>query len=245
MALAEIDVNGVIDDLGHFATAYGAEEWSDSGHHDFQYEVGKVVERLSIELRHRFGQWISQVPIPKPATAKRRLKTIDPTAEFLNFNYTPTLQELYGVPDTHILHIHGRANLPDSDLILGHAWNPGDRQSLNNRPDIEEIDTRLMEVHAILDSYFSKTFKPSARLIEEHRPFFQRLIGFREVCVLGHSLSSVDELYFRALVAVPGIASARWQVACHHDSDFLTKPASLLEFGVQASGIVTCPWSDV
>jgi len=47
---------------------------------------------------------------------------IDPTAFFLTFNYTPSLQELYGVPDRRILHIHGEANLPDSDLILGHAW---------------------------------------------------------------------------------------------------------------------------
>lgn len=139
-ALAGIDVDSIIDDLQHFMMPYGAEDWSDSGHHDFQYEVDRLVKRLSIELRHQFAQWIRQVPIPTPSTAQRHLQTIDPTARFLTFNYTPTLQELYGVPDTRILHIHGRANLPDNDLVLGHAWNPQERRSLNDRPDIEEID---------------------------------------------------------------------------------------------------------
>jgi len=245
LALAEIDVINLIENLEHFMPAYGAEDWSDSGHHDFQYEVGRVVEDLSVDLRHRFGQWISQLPIPKPATADRRLRTIDPTALFLNFNYTPTLQELYGVLPKHILHIHGRANLPDSDLVLGHAWNPSERQSLNNRPDIEEIDTRLMEAHSIIDKYFSETFKPSADLILEHRPFFQRLTEIQEVFVLGHSLSAVDGLYFRSLLAIPGIASAQWRVACHLESDFHAMPARLRELGVQASNVVTASWSDV
>jgi len=211
-ALAEIDVGSIIDDLEHFMTPYGDDDWGDSGHHDFQYEVGRVIECLSIELRQRFGQWIRQVPIPTPATALRRLQTIDPTDRFLTFNYTLTLQKLYGVPDTHVLHIHGRANLPDDDLVLGHAWNPQERQSLNDRPDIEEIDTRLMEAHGILDKYFSATFKPSARLIQENRPFFERLTNLEEVCVHGHSLSKVDELYFHALLAIPDISSARWQL---------------------------------
>jgi hypothetical protein len=120
LALADIDVDSIIDDLEHFMTAYGAGEWSDSGHHDFQYEVDRVVKCLSIELRHRFGEWICQIPIPTRATAQLRLRTIDPTALFLTFNYTPTLQELYGIPDLNILHIHGRANLPAD----GGTWHP-------------------------------------------------------------------------------------------------------------------------
>jgi hypothetical protein len=244
-ALAEIDVGSMIDDLEQFMTPYGADDWSDSNHHNFQYEVGRIVECLSTELRRRFGQWICELPIPTPTTATQRLQTIDPTARFLTFNYTSTLLELYGVPDTHVLHIHGSANLPDNDLILGHAWNPKGRQSLNDRPDIEEIDTRLMEAQSILDGYFSKTFKPSARLIDEHRPFFDRLVDLEEICILGHSLSEVDELYFRTLLAIPGIASARWQLACRPADDKRKKNARLQELGVQASNIIICSWSDI
>jgi len=244
-ALAEIDVNSIVDNLEHLMPSYGADDWSDSGHHDFQYEVGRLVKCLSIELRQEFGQWIRQVPIPTPATTQRHLQIIDPTACFLTFNYTPTLQVLYDVPDTHILYIHGRANLPDNDLVLGHAWNPQQRQSLNHRSDIAEIDTRLVEANVLIDDYFSTTFKPSSRLIQEHRPFFERLTNLEEVCVLGHSISTEDEPYYHALLALPGVAATRWRVACYFDSDFQTMPGRLLKLGVEASRIATCSWSDV
>lgn len=244
-ALAKLDVGSIIDDLEHFAASYGADDWSDSGHHDFQYEVDRIVEGLSKRLMCRFGQWIRQLRIPTPETARKHLRTIDPTARFLTFNYTPTLQKLYGVPETHVLHIHGRANLPDNELILGHAWNPQERQSLNDRPDIAEIDTRLMEAQNTLDGYFSKTFKPSARLIEENRPFFDQFTNLEEVCVLGHSLSSVDEPYLRALLKIPGIPSTRWRIPCRNASEVHDKVKRLRELGVLASSITTCFWRDL
>ena len=245
LALADIDVDSIVQDHEHFMTPYGAEDWSDSGHHDFQYEVSRVVETLSKELMRRLGQWIRQVPVPTLATAEARLHSIDPASFFLTFNYTSTLERLYFVPDRDILHIHGRAEISDGDLVLGHAWNPRERSSLNKRPDIEEIDTRLMEANSILDKYFSATFKHSDRLLQEHRPFFEKLTDLEEVCVLGHSLSTVDELYFRSLLSIPDLASARWQVACHSDADFQTLPARLSQLGVQADRIFTCSWSDI
>jgi hypothetical protein len=60
-ALAAIDVEAIIDDREMFMPSYAADDWSDSGHHDFQYEVDLVVKCLSVELRHRFGQWIRQL----------------------------------------------------------------------------------------------------------------------------------------------------------------------------------------
>lgn len=109
--------------------------------------------------------------------------------------------------------IHGRADFSDDNLILGHVWNPVERASLNDRPDIEELDTRLIQANAILDKYFFDTFKPSARLIHEHRSFFEQLTNLEEVCVLGHSLSAVDRPYFHALLAVADTASAPWWVS--------------------------------
>jgi hypothetical protein len=245
LALADIDVDGIVQDNEHFMTPYGADDWSDSGHHDFQYEVSRVVKILSNDLKCRLGQWIRKVPVPTLAMAQGHLHSIDPTSLFLTFNYTSTLEQLFFIPDRHILHIHGRAEFPDSDLVLGHAWNPLERRSLNKRPDIENIDTRLMEANSILDKYFSATFKHSDRLLQQHHPFFERLTDLEEICVLGHSLSTVDELYFRSLLAIKAVASARWQVACRSDSDFQTMPARLSQLGVDADKIFPCSWSDI
>jgi hypothetical protein len=244
-SLSEMDVDHIIDDLGHFMGCYGADDWSDRRHHDFQYEVRRIVERLSSELRCQFGQWIKQLQIPTPLTASKRLRSIDPAAQYLTFNYTSTLQEQYGIPDAHILHIHGKANLQDDELILGHAWNPKERRSPNDRPDIDEIDTRLMEANAILDEYFSNTFKPSAYLIQKHRAFFEGLTGMGKVHLLGHSLGEVDEPYFQALLAIPGIASARWQIPCRSNDEAEKKSATLRRIGVHAGSIVICSWLDI
>lgn len=245
LALASLDVDNIISDLEHFMPSYGADDWSDAGHHDFQYEVERVAECLSTTLKRRFADWIRQVLIPTPATARKLLRTVDPNARFLNFNYTQTLQKLYSVPESRVLHIHGRADRGDDDLVLGHARNPKTRRSLNDCPDIAEIDTRLMEANNILDGYFSKTFKPSARLLEEHHPFFEQLAGVEEIRILGHSLSEVDSTYFNRLLTIPGFSSARWQLACRPKDDKRRKSARLQELGVKASNITICLWRDV
>lgn len=244
-ALASIDVDSIIEDLGHFMVSYAADDWSDAYHHDFQYEVERAVERLSVMLRSQFGKWIRQLAIPTRSSAGKRLQSIDANSIFLTFNYTATLRERYGVPDAHVLHIHGCADLDDSDLILGHTWNPQTRRSLNDREDIEEIDTRLMEANHILDDYFSATFKPSEQLIQRNRQFFDRLLDIQEVCVLGHSLSDVDAQYFKALLAVPSISSARWSIACRSDSDRSDKQERLQGLGVDASRIFPTSWDEM
>ena len=245
-ALAAIDVESIVDDLEQFMVSYSADDWRDSGHHDFQYEVDRVVKCLSVELKQSFGQWVRQLPIPMSAPTPMRLKTIAPTAQFLSFNYTPTLQQLYGVSNAHVLHIHGRSALRDDDLVLGHARNPEEIPSLNDRPDIARLDTRLVEAHQILIDISPRPSETTlARLISENRPFFERLINVKVVYVLGHSLHVVDEPYFRALLRMPGMASARWKIACYCDRDFDIMPLKLRAFGVSSNNIATCSWSDV
>lgn len=243
-ALANLDVDSIIDDMGQFMGGYGDDDWSDAGHHDFQYEVENVVARLSSKLRALFGAWIRTLVIPTPATATRRLNTIDTHATFLNFNYTATLRDLYAVPDGQILHIHGEASEPDSELILGHAWNPSQREPLHRPEDEEEMDIRLIEAHGILDDYFSSTFKPSERLIREHQGFFDQLSAVQQVYVLGHSLSEVDLPYLQVLTSVPSVRDAHWCVACRREDERPERQQRLIELGVHPQRAKTALWSD-
>lgn len=237
-------MDSIIDDLGHFMPAYIAEGWSDAGHHDFQYEVDQIVQHLSTELRARFGKWIRSLDIPTPGMAMKLLNGIDANAAFLTFNYTSTLEDLYDVPYAHVLHIHGEARQQDSELILGHAWNPAQRRSFNDRPDIEDIDTRLVEAYEILDKYFSRTFKPSEQLIRENQAFFDRLGAIQTVHVLGHSLSDVDLPYILTLLRVPSIISACWYIACRSEKERSTKHNRLVALGVDPKRASTVLWTD-
>ncbi|WP_060985205.1 bacteriophage abortive infection AbiH family protein [Delftia acidovorans] len=244
-ALADMDVDALIDNLGHFMGSYGDENWSDAGHHDFQYEVQNAVERLSTGLRLRFSEWIRKLPIPTPATAQKQLATLDADSLFFTFNYTSTLSSLYGVPSERILFIHGCADLADDDLVLGHAWHPQTRKSLNDRSDIEEIDTRLIEANDIIDDYFSATFKRSADLIAQHRGFFDALTDIEQVIVLGHSLSDVDAAYFMALLEQRSVAQAAWLIACRSPADWPEKKLLLTYLGVDSNRAVPVAWDSL
>lgn len=244
-ALAEMNPDEIIEDLSHFMESYGTDDWSDSGHHDFQYEVELLVKRMSTELRHLFGIWIRQLKIPTQLPIDQTVQVLDPTGAFLSFNYTETLSLAYGIPREQILYIHGCADQVNQDLILGHAWKPEDRHPLSDRPDVAELDTRLTEVNYILDSYFSKTFKPSENLIQAHADFFESLSSVQEVYLLGHSLSDVDAPYFKAMLRNPSVRQADFHLAIHDANEEPRLLDQLISFGVPATQIRTYSWAEL
>ncbi|MGK3125892.1 bacteriophage abortive infection AbiH family protein [Candidatus Pantoea formicae] len=241
-ALADLDADMLINNLGHFMSSYGDEDWSDAGHHDFQYEVDQVVRRLSKGLRSRFGQWIRQLQIPSLTGAPNRLTNLDPQALFLTFNYTSTLSRVYGIGSDRVLHIHGSAEAKDDELILGHAWEPESRASLNDRSDIADMDTRLMEANSIIDDYFCATFKPSQNLIASNQHFFEGLSEVKQVMILGHSLSVVDEAYFQALFLQKSVAAAQWSIACRSEEEWLEKSRKLDLMGIRPASVRQVSW---
>ena len=40
-------------------------------------------------------------------------------ALYINFNHTPTLEEVYGIPVSRVLHIHGKAMRKEELSLLG------------------------------------------------------------------------------------------------------------------------------
>ncbi len=209
--LATFEADVVIEYAEQFLTPYGAEDWSDASHHDFEYEIEQVVDGLSARLRRRFVDWIRKLPIPAAGTVPV-LRCIDPSAVFLSFNYTPTLQRLYGVSEDQVLHIHGRAADPASEIVLGHGWKRLPHEQLSRGID-EATDTRVAGGYRLIDDYFAATFKPTEEIIERHRFAFECLTSVTDVWILGHSLGDVDAPYFRELMKRVN-PSARWTASC-------------------------------
>lgn len=243
LALADLDTANIVSDLEGFLVPYSAEDWSDSGHHDFQFEVEKVATGLSGELQHHFANWIRSITISERHEVPHLLTSLDRNASYLTFNYTSTLTKLYDIASENILHIHGEAEDESSELVLGHAWAAGIRPSLQGGLD-EEADTRFAEAMGILDDYFEQTFKPSAKIIEQQQSFFEGLKSVTQVVVLGHSLSKVDEAYFLALVEALQSAP-RWTVAVRSHDENTSKAQCLAEFGVPGQSIDFKLWSEL
>jgi hypothetical protein len=175
---------------------------------------------LSRGLKSQFATWIRQLEIPEPSVIQKLLH-LDVGATFLNFNYTPSLTKLYEVQPSQIHHIHGSIAEADSDLVLGHAWNPGDRCSSNDRLDLEATDSRVTAGNELIDLYFRETFKPTERVIAAHRPFFEQLRGTEQIIVMGHSLEDVDGPYFQKIVRQINAGNVRWKISYHSDEGLL------------------------
>jgi hypothetical protein len=242
-ALAGIDVDNVVDNASQFLVSYGAEDWSDAYHHDYQYEVNRIIEGLSVSLRNRFGEWVRQLVLSSLNGLSVRLLKLPVTSNYLNFNYTPSLTEIYSIPRNSILYIHGEA-LEEDELVLGHAWNPVDIPSLNDVADPESMDTRVMEGNEIINDYFGKTFKNSEKIISDNLGFFKSLAGLSEITVLGHSLSQIDEAYFMEIVKNIDIETVQWNITYYRDEEKNNHKAALSRIGVPGKAMAFCKMSE-
>lgn len=232
--LADLDSDTLIEHASEFLMSYGAEDWSDSGHHDFQYEIQRAVQAISVTMRSRFGDWVRQLAIPETSQVGPALLQLDKAARFLNFNYTRSLQTIYRVPDRQVLHIHGSAIVPDEALVLGHGRNPGNPDPYRFETDPEAADIRVVEGIELIDTYFKDTFKPTDEILKEKAAFFASLTDVDLIVVLGHSLSEVDLPYFEEIIS-HALPSTRWAVSYYGRNEYLRDTMSGL--GVHAHNV--------
>lgn len=228
--LAYIDVDTMVDDAENYLVSYGADDWSDAYHHDYQYEIKRVVDIVTKQLKKHFTDWILQLDIPN----NPRL-TLGKRAKFLTFNYTDTLESVYNIPVNNIVYIHNKAVNQDSVLILGHSRNPANSNSFSGQND-EDTDPRVAEGNYILDEYFSDTYKNTATLINDYQDYFNGLSTIKEIYVLGHSISPVDIEYFRIIKNMVDL-DAIWKVSYYGDEQRQENMDKIANLGVDRSKI--------
>lgn len=109
--------------------------------------------------------------------------------KFLTFNYSDTLERVYGLNNNQVLHIHGRASTGDN-LIIGH--NKPATMPENIKEDFYDHEANYMEIVETINKLEKKT----KRIISANRSFFDGLNPIDEVTVIGHSMANVDLPYF-------------------------------------------------
>ncbi len=217
--LSYLDTEQIIDECSNYLVSYGAEDWSDAYHHDYQYEVQKRIDIITEDLKKRFTEWILQLTLPADVTGKKI--SLKPNSSFINFNYTDTLQKLYGVTDINIFYIHNKAVDNNSTLILGHSRDPKTNKTLEEQYNDEDTDVRVAEGNQILNSYFEQTYKSTGTIIAENGHYFEELKDIKEIYVLGHSLSDVDLPYFQEIIKHIDKASVKWKVSIYNKKELL------------------------
>lgn len=158
----------------------------------------------------------------------------DANCLFVNFNYTPSLEFVFGIEEERILYIHNRFPakpvLPfSSEDLLNDIIESGKKKfqfgSTNNKLEewLEALNQvslqsqgKLISKTSIEDKVrsiyrsFSKNLEDNYNSLED----FLQSQRIEEVVVVGHSFMGVDEPYYRDIL-VPLLKDCKWTFFCH------------------------------
>jgi hypothetical protein len=227
----------------------GDPDFRDRDWHAYEIEMEQIVNNLTTNLSEAFRKFILDLVFPVCDSKMIKLKH---SSIFLNFNYTDTLERYYSINSDRILYIHGMAKNAEEKIVLGHATDPKKFKIEVPKPPkgLSEDDLMRWEEYQSdqydlsydlaqqrLISYFYDSFKPTTKIIEKNRPFFESLKTIKEVFVLGHSLSSVDRPYFKKVVSSIADNNVKWTVTYHKNEERDVLYNILLSLGLLDSQI--------
>lgn len=151
-------------------------------------------------FKKSFDEWIDTIDFSRAFVDENLVFTRDD--HFLNFNYTKTLQILYGIKESQVLHIHGENG---TDKVFGQSEYYEDPLPLSNltQEDYDngiEDDWRIEEAKGILNSIPKTFYKDCEAIIEENRTFFDSLCEFDEIVFMGWKLGPQDIPYIEEIL---------------------------------------------
>lgn len=143
------------------------------------FGINGIERSIKQGLQDAFSHWIINIDI----AGSLPIFKLDNNNEYLSFNYTHTLEQIYRVSDKHIAYIHGCVGMgmyDKNEIIFGHIKKKGDQ-----------------DIQPLLDV----TTKDVEGIIVKHSSFFDRIQGenIDTIKVFGFSYSNVDYLYFEKI----------------------------------------------
>ena len=173
-------------------------------------EIGYTLERLFNNLQIAFADWISQLeganPIYKVQIDKSK-------SSFISFNYTQTLEQIYGVNPSDILYIHG-CSARNNNLIFGHNLTPEKLlENWRNNYSEEELETLIEAANEM-----SIIFKDVKGIIDRHNAYWETIRNIQSIHIWGLSLSEVDMPYISHIRTIVS-NDVKWEFSWHTKAD--------------------------
>ena len=193
---------------------------------DAQIEVEQSLDGLYSDLRSCFRNWILQLNSPRE---DKKIELIREGSRFLTFNYSKTLENMYGVPSAQILHIHGCID-DNEEFVLGHCVGEDElrKMIIVNDPeppsdddpeayeqwrmemeDNHQLHQQLAEDAAV--SGVASQQKPVKKLLHRYKDFFDSLYDVTHIHVYGMSFSEVDAPYLNMVAQIA--RDAEWEIS--------------------------------
>ncbi|PWD85789.1 bacteriophage abortive infection AbiH family protein [Ignatzschineria cameli] len=158
---------------------------------DISFNTRELIQNITSS----FNKWISSIKV----NAAKKTITMPVNCKFINFNYTTTLQKVYGIPDSDILHIHGKAW---GKIIFGHGRPIWSKQINDDEPwfDIPQKDA---------ESIYNVFRKPVSDIIQQHQAQLKSYGNIKKIIVIGHSINDIDKPYFEFILKE--YPQAKWE----------------------------------
>lgn len=207
-ALGEYNVDDIFSYLkdGHTLDIDRVQQSIDEVEAELKYHFVDIKQ----QFQETFADWCRSIDVTK-AKAKI-IPHFDPNGLFLTFNYSDTLERVYGIPDKNILHIHGRASNPDSEIIVGHN-NPA-KLTKAYKEDFYDVPAYMN----IIVETINGLHKDQEGIIGRNAKFFNSLNVIDKVVVYGHSMEAVDMPYFEAVQSEVQ-SNTRWHFSYYNEEE--------------------------
>lgn len=215
---------------------YGSDDYRDRDLYVAEYEVERDLGSLITSLKNNFQKWASELP---EGDGLYSLKIETKESIFMTFNYTLTLEKLYGIPTDRILHIHGSA-LDQESIIVGHGrdYDSYRNDLTDDMPEppenlpIGEYEKWYDEVTSqYSDDYPTSQAKDAAasaiavmrknvsQIIAENQCFFQSLDEVKQIHIYGFSFAEIDLPYLFEITKKVDIQNVHLELSYYSDED--------------------------
>lgn len=212
-SLSEINVPQLIRDTPLKKSKTSIVGLPPSFSHPASWRLDSVREAISL----KFTEWVKTLDGVK---IEKKIE-LPEACLYISFNYTDTLERVYGIEMNRIVYIHGKASRGD-ELIYGHG---------KNQFVLENDIMKKYHLHRSNDFFTAGTYGDSESELTTHISYWQKyiqigsyydvlrsaVIGANKVYVYGLSFSEVDYPYLQWMVVKN--RNLKWRVSWHSEND--------------------------
>ncbi len=229
--LSEVDLN---DYVGNVVIEnypdLSKEDFRDRDYHAAEYAADGELGALIYHIKRTFNAWIASLD---KADCTKRIHLIRKDSLFITFNYTRTLEELYQIPNSQVVHIHGMVG--DKEIVLGHGKNYAElKEDLEitqpqpttdlNEQELEDwysshSDFVTQQTQEVAISQIASLQKDVQQIISDNRTIWDRLGEAETIHVFGFSFSSIDTPYLSTIIRHINTDKVKWEISAFSNRD--------------------------